>query len=335
MSAEKHSAEQDAANIEKYVEQQQELLEDLFEDGFLNVCYRELIDGDIRQGMADLVEGLDERRLTSSGNEWKGFKSLCLLNPICKLVHQDPFTKHGFDQQNQHSYAGDPTLLEFIHGAATGSEPPEGTSEIGAKIFEVTTNASACRGVRKRTQYMARAIDRLAAQVDAPKILSLAVGYLDEAGQSKALRERQLGRWLAWDSEPKNLQEVEQRYGAIGVESEFSTVRQILANEEHQEEFDLIFSTGLFDYLQQGLAKRLTTKLFGMLRPGGQLLIAGFPESLTGLGYMECFMNMDLVCRNNSEMKDLAAGIDPAHIQEVRLLDESDDDVLLLRVGKA
>ena len=37
--------------------------------------------------------------------------------------------------------------------------------------------------------------------------------------------------------------------------------------------FDVVYSTGLFDYLQQSTAQRLTWVMFQMLRPGGRLLI--------------------------------------------------------------
>ena len=97
----------------------------------------------------------------------------------------------------------------------------------------------------------------------------------------------------------------------------------------------MIFSTGLYDYLEQALGQRLAARLFDMLRPAGQLLIANFPEELAGLGYMQCFMNLQPVCRSRSQMIGLAAEIDQTQIREATLLDESNDEILLLRVEKA
>jgi hypothetical protein len=329
------NASSDAERMAELMFQKQQILEDLYEDAFLTACYHDLLDGRIEQGMRELVRTLDERRLESSETEWSSFQEFCRLHPICKLLHQDPFTFHAFEQQKQHNYAGDPMLLKFIHDAATGGGPPDGTRQLGEQIFKLTTRAPACRGVCHRTRKVAEVIDFLASQMPSPKVLSLAAGHLHEASQCESLRQGRLGHWLALDSEPDNVREIQHQFAGYGVHAELCTVRQILADDVHAGEFDLVFSTGLFDYLQQALARRLTARLFGMLRPGGQLLIANFPEELAGLGYVECFMNLHLVCRNRREMESLVAEIDERQIKDVRLLDEHGSEILLLHVTKA
>ncbi len=67
----------------------------------------------------------------------------------------------------------------------------------------------------------------------------------------------------------------------------------------------MIYSAGLYDYLPNGLARRLTRRLLQMLRPGGRLLVANFVPGGTGRGYMELFMDWSLILRNEAAMRAL------------------------------
>ena len=70
--------------------------------------------------------------------------------------------------------------------------------------------------------------------------------------------------------------------------------------------FELIYSAGLYDYLPDALARRLTARLVQMLAPGGRLLIANFVPGGSGRGYMELFMDWTLVLRTPAQMQALA-----------------------------
>ena len=69
--------------------------------------------------------------------------------------------------------------------------------------------------------------------------------------------------------------------------------------------FDLVYSTGLFDYLQQPVARRLVTNLFQLLNPGGRLLVANFLPGIRDVGYMEAFMDWRLVYRDEDALNAL------------------------------
>ena len=78
--------------------------------------------------------------------------------------------------------------------------------------------------------------------------------------------------------------------------------------------FDLIYSAGLYDYLPDGLARRLTARLLQMLRPSGRLVIANFVPGGSGRGYMELFMDWTLVLRNEAAMRDLSFAAGAAQV---------------------
>src|SRR5262249_8800064 len=99
--------------------------------------------------------------------------------------------------------------------------------------------------------------------------------------------------------------------------------------------FDLIYAAGLYDYLVQPLARRLTRLLFDMLRPGGRLLIGNVVPGMQGAGYMEAYMDWWLIYRNACDMHDLAALIPSRLIESARIFEEEQKNITFLELTKA
>lgn len=323
------------AETEKLCDDYQALLRNL-DDTLLTDCYQKLIDGDedlVRAAMEDLILGLRDRRADSSDDEWKSYVRLCMAHPIRKLVHQDPFTFHAFDKPR--GYAGDAELLDLIYGVDEGKEPPEKTSEMGRRVFRYTTRSPACCGVRHRARIVAELIDKVASEFHRPDLLSVVAAHLREAGLSGALKQRRLGRYVAFDADAESLEEVRRCYGHYGVETVAATVRQIITGKRVDlGEFHFIYSTGLYDYLNQTAGRRLTTRLFDMLRPGGHLLISNFLTDVKDRGYMESFMDWHLIFRNHSQTLDLAMAIDQPRVKDIHLTMDDDFNVVILLLTK-
>ncbi|HEY5312523.1 MAG TPA: class I SAM-dependent methyltransferase, partial [Pirellulales bacterium] len=151
---------------------------------------------------------------------------------------------------------------------------------------------------------------------------------------SATVRRRKFGKFVALDADPLSSAEVERSYGRLGVETVTATFRRLLADEPREKEFDLVYSTGLFDYLSQRAARRLVRSMFGMLRPGGSLLVANFLPGIRDLGYMESFMDWQLVYRNRSDMVDLTMDISEDEIDRVTLFSEECRNILFLQVTR-
>jgi len=73
------------------------------------------------------------------------------------------------------------------------------------------------------------------------------------------------------------------------------SVRSLLAGKHDLGEFDLIYSVGLYDYLDTATAQRLTSRLFDALSPGGRLLYANFAPDIHSVGYMDAAMDWRLI----------------------------------------
>jgi hypothetical protein len=298
----------------------------------LDAVYEQINAGHVDEGMRELLPVLRASRLKVSDQEWAELSRRCLQHPLRELLHQDPFTHRAFTKPR--GYAGDAVLLDFIYGREEGWPMPPETTMLGQKIFDFTTNSSACEGVRARRGFVADRLDQLSEQVARPHVLSVASGHLREALLSAAVKRRRFGRFVAVDQDMESLLEVRRCHGAHGVESVHGSVRQLLARKPQLGQFDFVYSLGLFDYIPLTAAQRLTWTLFQMLRPRGRLLIANFLPGILDVGYMESYMAWKLIYRTRHEMLELSAEIPQAAIHDIRLFAEDNQNIIFLEITR-
>jgi extracellular factor (EF) 3-hydroxypalmitic acid methyl ester biosynthesis protein len=283
------------------------------------------------QALDELFGALRERKLKSEPGDWTQFVQFCRGHRLMGLLHRDPFTYRAYSKPR--GYAGDAVMMDYIYGREENWTPPE-CDAIGRQIFNFTTQAPASEGVRSRRAFIAARIDRLAEERRRPHILSIASGHLREVNLSAAVRRRKTGRFVALDADNLSLAEVRQSYSIYGVETVNASFREMLGSQKRAGEFDFVYSTGLFDYLNQRTARRLVTGMFNMLRPGGVLLVANFLPAVRDIGYMETFMGWDLIYRSRSEMVDLTMGIPEEEVKELTVLSEEYRNIVFLQLTR-
>lgn len=84
-------------------------------------------------------------------------------------------------------------------------------------------------------------------------------------------------------------------------------------------QFDVIFSCGLFDYLQRRTAASLAGTFFGNLAPGGTVLIGNMTPANPSRWFMELHLDWQLIYREEEELRELAsAGAPRARIAILR-----------------
>jgi extracellular factor (EF) 3-hydroxypalmitic acid methyl ester biosynthesis protein len=306
--------------------------DELADVAMLDEVYGLFCAGCIDEGMAKLLPALQARRLEFDDRAWSEFARLCLEHPLCRLLHEDPFTYRAFSKPR--GYAGDAALLDFIYGEEEGWPAPS-ACQMGRSIFASTTRSSACEAVRARRGFIADLVDRIVDEVPHPHILSIAAGHLREAHLCSAVKRRKFGRYVALDSDQESLAEVQRSYGRFGVESFAASVRQLLTHRVDLGKFDVVYSTGLFDYLPLAAAQRLTGEAFEMLRPNGRLLVANFLPGILDVGYMESFMAWKLIYRDRGDMIQLADDIPQEQIGDIRIVAEENQNIIFLLVTKA
>lgn len=283
----------------------------------------------VHESLGQLFDALRARKLSSGPQDWSDFVAIARTHPIMSVLHQDPFTHRAFSKPR--GYAGDAVMMDFIYGREEQWPAPDAT-RVGQQIFSFTTSAPASEGVRARRAVIAERIDRIAEQRRHPHILAIASGHLREAGLSAAVRRRKVGRFMALDADALSSAEVKRCYGAYGVETVTASFRRLLGGSSAQGDFDFVYSTGLFDYLVQRTARRLVAEMFRMLRPGGMMMVANFLPGVRDIGYMETFMDWNLVYRSRRDMIDLTMDIPEEEVHEVKLVSEECKNIVFLQL---
>ncbi|MGH7200715.1 MAG: class I SAM-dependent methyltransferase, partial [Planctomycetaceae bacterium] len=163
---------------------------------------------------------------------------------------------------------------------------------------------------------------------------SIAAGHLREASLAAAVKRRKLGRLAALDADPISLDKVRRDYGHYGVETVAAHLRRLLTGQLQLGTFDLVYSTGLLDYLNDSAAARLVTVMFDMLRPGGRMVVANFLPGVRDTGYMEAFMDWQLIYRTRRDMVGLTLDVPEDQIRELTLFAEEHRNIIFLQVTK-
>lgn len=303
------------------------------EEKFLDHVRDLLLGGRVTEGMEELLPTLKARRVRTPRSEWRQFVRAALQHQLRLVLHQDPFTRHAFLKPR--GYPGDAVLLDYIYGHDEGWPLPADTTDLGRAIHDFTIRSPACEGVRSRREFIAHLLDDVAGSVRKMHVLSVASGHLREADLSSAVKRRRFGRFVAMDADPESLREVKRCYERHGVERLVCTVRNLLLPAGPVGEFDLVYSTGLFDYLGQSTAQRLAEALFGLLRPHGRLVIANFLPGIPDLGYMESYMGWELIYRTRADMLDVVARVPQTEVHDIRLFAEENQNILFLQVTRA
>jgi hypothetical protein len=233
-------------------------------------------------------------------------------HPLHALVRQDPYTQRAAAKPR--GYAGDAVMMDFIYRG----EPPAGTSALGAAVFGATTRVSMGLSVRYRRQLLRSLIDETVAAVEQPRMLSVAAGHARELDGSLVASPLFGGEFVALDQDPESCAEVRRAQQGRRVHVVCQGVRELLAADGAAAaalgRFDLIYSAGLYDYLPDVLARRLTARLLSMLRPQGRLVIGNFVPGGSGRGYMELFMDWTLVLRSEAELRAIALAAGAAEV---------------------
>jgi extracellular factor (EF) 3-hydroxypalmitic acid methyl ester biosynthesis protein len=255
-----------------------------------------------------LHQGLNQARL-SAGDGWRRLRDgAYLAHPLADAILREPIVRRA--RTKPRGYADDAVLIDHFYDFAT---VPAADGAVRA-LSETLVTFPAARSVRWRRDHLARTIDEVAESRPGAAVVSVACGHLREAALSRAVTSRRLGSFHAMDQDAASLAVVESEYGRFGVTPVHASVRDVLTGRTRFEGADLIYSAGLYDYLEDRVAVRLTARLFSMLAPGGRLVVANFAPSLSDIGFMETFMDWNLVYRDADDMARLAGEIAPHEV---------------------
>ncbi len=284
------------------------------------------------QVITALSRELRQMKLHQTGQKWMATIAQCRNHPLRLLLHEDPLTQRAYTQPR--GYQGDAELLDIIYRKDWRGLCGRPVSPLGEAIFRHTIQCKAPQAVRTRADILATTIDEVSRLRPSPHIFSVACGHLREALKAESFRSGAVGRFVGLDHDALSLKVVEQDLGPLTVETVQGSVKLILNGAFGEDKFDFIYAAGLYDYLQDRFARRLTEKLFGMLRAGGRLLVANYLPSIEDVGFMEAYMNWQLIYRDADAMRQLADGIPESEKVSCEINHAAEDTIVLMRLDR-
>ncbi len=298
-------------------------------DPLLDDVHEMLNSGRTDEGMDKLMFGLLHLRQTFAG-EWQAFvKDSCRQHPVKDLLHKSPFTHRAYHKPR--GYAGDAVMMDYVY--ALDQELGINTEQY-TDIYRYELATPGCISVRERRNIAARYIDETARANPQARMLSVACGHLREVRLCENLDEDFRGTLFALDQDEESLEVVRKYMMEPRVRAVNASVRSILTRKLEIDAFDFIYSLGLYDYLNESVAKRLTAEMFRLLRPGGKLLLVNFSPNLYNIGYMEAFMDWFLIYRDEFDMAALTEEIDNSAIADSRIFRDPLKNLIFLEVER-
>jgi hypothetical protein len=300
----------------------------------LDLARSQIAGGEVSQGMRTLFSTLQHIRATLPPEDWRRFCiNTCHNHPIRELLLQDPFTRRGF--QKPRKYAGDAVALDFIYEDRAPARLSN--SPVGVEINRFLCAQSTISAVRERRDRLAQWLDKVSGQTSDARALAVACGHLRESQHSRAVQEQHFGELLALDQDLQSLGVIDSELGHLGIKPVHGSVKAILKNEIRFEQMDLIYAAGLYDYLNQPIAIRLTGLLFSMLRSGGHLVLANYAdpfESSAFKAYMEAFMDWWLIYREESDVAEWMHELPRTQVRRRELFRDETQNIIYLELTR-
>ncbi len=284
-----------------------------------------------------------------------------------KIVQEAPFYWRIINKPN--GYAGDAEMMSFIY-----RNQFEGKTPFGMFLHKHAVTTKACQAVNNRKKYLTEQI----LKTNRGRILSLAAGPAQEIRDIIDKNKENTFKFLALDHDLDTLQRFnipnkspQFTYALVNAfqliagkysvakprhflekycypRRDFAGLRKIFSSlkyemiELQKEKFDLIYSAGLFDYIQtfpldnsKGTVA-LTKNLFNIVKPGGSLIVGNFnhsnPRDLRFV--MEYIYDWQLIYRDKLDMFEFAKTINENDIKDIQIVEEPTGINYFLKIDK-
>ena len=256
------------------------------------------------------VDALDQLRRDVGPAEWtRLIAEVIAPHPVRAQLHEEPFTRRAFEKPR--GYAGDAVMMDLAYRHRPYCVT---LTRLGAALHAWADQRPAPRSVVERRTILAGEIDAMAARRVAPRVLAIACGHLREAQLSDAVQAKAISEFVALDQDAESLAVVEAEQSEFNVRVNRSSVGRFVKAGHELGSFDLVYTAGLYDYLNEDVATAVTTAMFRSLRPGGRLIVANFAPELRDIGFMEAVMDWHLIYRDESAVAKLADRIPSSEV---------------------
>ncbi|WP_279480164.1 class I SAM-dependent methyltransferase [Aureimonas sp. SK2] len=268
----------------------------------LSAAERAFMDGLEPNGIVErLAARLHTLRRSSSQALWDAVVELAQRHSIRRFLMQDPLTH--WSATKPRGYSGDAGLLDIYYKHPSMDHLLADCTPLGRAIYDYTSEVPACEAGRERCRILARTVDEAVERTgEGAQIFAVAAGHLREAEICGSLPAGRIARWVALDQDSVSVEVMAGAHPGSVVQPLNGSVLGLLRRSYDLGTFDLVYASGLYDYLQDKTAVKLLQRLVEFLKPGGTLLFANFSDEIVSDGYMETFMDWPLILRSEADM---------------------------------
>ncbi|MBN2414635.1 methyltransferase domain-containing protein [bacterium] len=210
----------------------------------------------------------------------------------------DTSIMHGRTRNKPLGYAGDYLLIDWIYTEKTADN---GTGRLFDQLFH---SYEAAESVRNRKEYFKKKCDELAhCAGDRFDVLDLGCGSCRDVLET--YQESSNGENLfvhCIDNEPEAIEYARSLIEGTPFKNRITIDISNVLRIKTDRTYDLIWSAGLFDYLEERIAVLLLKKLWRLLKPNGKIIFGNFsPKNPTRNG-MELVGKWNLIHRSAEEL---------------------------------
>ena len=229
---------------------------------------------------------------------WPETRQSLLRHPLHGVLMEDPYLAHCYAKPR--GYPGDAALIDILYDRTL----PDNASKRATDLFNVTTAFPAAQAVRLRREYAETLVTN--AWQAGKRICVLACGHFREGD---SLIGNDLSNIVAVDQDGLSLDIVRRNHGDSITAIEANVFSYLRSAASRGERFELIYTLGLTDYLDERAMRFLHKLMKACLAPGGTILVANFLPYHIGTGWMDAVMDWQLIYRDEAELASYASEI--------------------------
>ncbi len=213
----------------------------------------------------------------------EGFGDECMEN-----------TLHGHIKTKPYGYAGDFMIIDKIYREQVT------TDQRFEKWDIFWNNHSAAKAVRNRKDYFIKTMTNRLALKRSTRLLNVASGPARDIAELYAIIQPKQLSTVCVEADKTAIVYAKNVNKANADQLEF--VHQNIFRFTAKEQFDMVWSAGLFDYFDNNIFLKLLRKFISWTKPGGEVIIGNFSVQNPSRNYMELIGDWYLQHRSEEEL---------------------------------